>query len=64
MASDEDAATIAGVEPEDGIAGATAAREPLSDPTGIAAELAAPERPVSVSRFSRFKSVRMSAACW
>ncbi len=61
---DEAAAT--GAEPEGtfGTAAWTAGRDPESCTAVTGPEPAATARPVSVSRFRRCRSARMSAACW
>src|SRR5208282_3055969 len=58
----------AGEEPDAGDGGCPAPGCPALDPLSVAAatvpELAAMARPVSVSRFSRCRSLRISEACW
>src|SRR5215469_15897932 len=71
-ATDEEDETTVGVEPEDGggvtegadCAGCGAAATTPEVAGTLAAELAAAVNPLWVSRFSRCKSVRMSAALW
>src|ERR1700745_2540545 len=58
-ADGDEAATRVAEEPEGDWCGAGA-----SSAMGIEPELIAAARPVSVSRLRRWRSVRMSAACW
>ena len=67
MAGFDPDANATGTEPEGGAAGgaeATADGDPFSRAIGIAPELAAGTRPVSVSRLRRSISERMSRALW
>src|ERR1700730_12937813 len=60
--ADEDDAATAGAEPEVGV-GAATAEDTTSCATGTVPELAGPPCRDSVSRFSRFRSARISEAC-
>ena len=62
--ADDDEGVTPGAEPDVGPGCGAATCELLSRTTATVPELATATRPVSVSRFSRNNSERMSEACW